>query len=147
MYTPSETYACFIKALQTYVDREGHGVQNILALEARISEGYMSQIMNRKRRAPFNTQVNLAAAAGYPYVEFLLSGQRFLTSRDKDLDFIDDGDINHIMHTVRPYFRELQKIKEILNSGEESLINALIGTVNGLHATLESQHKKKRTGS
>ena len=66
------------------------------------------------------------------------------------LDFIQIDDINHIMPTtIRPYFRELQMIKEILSSDQTHLKEALIGTLNGLYATFEQarDHKKKQDAS
>jgi len=146
MYTAEETYACFFKALQTFVKRSGYGSQTSLSIDVGITEGYMSQIMTRKRQAPFSMQVALAAAAGYSYVDFLLSGRRFLSSKDPGLDFVVKDDINHIMQTIHPYFRELQKIKEIFASGEKPAIDALTATVSGLHRGLEARHKKKQTG-
>ncbi len=59
------------------VSEEGYA-QNILAIESGKSEAYISQILNKKRNAPFKTQVILAKVCGYTYEDFLALGRRLL---------------------------------------------------------------------
>lgn len=49
-----------------------------IALNAKVSEAYISQIKTGKRKAGFNAQVKIANACGYDYILFLQRGKELL---------------------------------------------------------------------
>jgi len=80
--TIDPTYESFFKALCTVIERDWRGRKGVLAQEADISGGYLSDILSRKRKASFKKQSSLAIAAGYTYEDFIDLGQKLLAEED-----------------------------------------------------------------
>ena len=78
MIEKTETYQEFLFALKNRVKTEERGEQQRLAIEAKISEPYISQILSGVRKASFKAQVAIAIAAGYRYENFLKLGRDLL---------------------------------------------------------------------
>lgn len=66
--------------------KEGRGTQSILAAEVGKSGSYISQILNQKKKASFDTQVVLAEAVGYTYESFLALGRRLLSGESAECE-------------------------------------------------------------
>lgn len=82
--TIDPTYESFFIALCTVIERDWRGRKGVLAQEADISGGYLSDILSRKRKASFKKQNSLAIAAGYTYEDFIDLGQKLLAEEDPD---------------------------------------------------------------
>jgi len=70
----------FRAALDNYVERKGHGIQTFLAITTGLSEGHLSQVINRKKNPSFEAQVKIARALGHEYSEFLDMGENIISS-------------------------------------------------------------------
>ena len=77
MHPQAETiYSYFLTALRNKADEGGHGIQVSWALEIGKTPPTVNQIITGRTRAGFDTQIQLAAACGYNYIDFLLYGKR-----------------------------------------------------------------------
>ena len=77
-----KSYEYFLKALEHAKAEEGTGFQNRLALRIDRSEGYISQLFNRKSIASFNLQNEISEACGYEYDEFLNLGKSLILGKE-----------------------------------------------------------------
>ena len=82
--TIDPTYEAFFQALCKLIDEDWKGRKGVLAQEANISGGYLSDILNRKRKASFKKQTSLATATGYEYENFLALGRKLLAEDTPD---------------------------------------------------------------
>lgn len=96
-----------------------------------ISVGYLNHLLSPKHHRFF----------GQKTLKTLI--KVFQCSR---LDFIKFDDISHIMQGK--YFREMKKLREILESDQPELVEVLLGSINNLYNILEKSktHKKKQMG-
>jgi len=69
-------YVQFHLALKFIIKKRWKRRQRVLAIEAGISEGHLSDIVKNKKPASFKTQVALAEAAGFTYENFLALGRK-----------------------------------------------------------------------
>ena len=82
--TTDPTYEAFFQALCKLIDSDWKGRKGVLAQEANISGGYLSDILNRKRKASFKKQTSLATAIGYEYEDLLSLGRKLLAKETPD---------------------------------------------------------------
>jgi phage repressor protein C with HTH and peptisase S24 domain len=76
MESPVKLYEYFITALNDYASMKGYGVQRNIALQAGITEAFVSQIMAGTNRASAKTQASIAKACGFKTLEdMLVAGQ------------------------------------------------------------------------
>lgn len=80
-------YVQFRSALKFIIKKDWDRKQKVLAMEAGISEGHLSDIVKNKKPASFKTQVALAKAAGFSYENFLALGRKI--HMGDDLSFLD----------------------------------------------------------
>ena len=80
-------YVQFRLALKFIIKKDWDRKQKVLAMEAGISEGHLSDIVKNKKPASFKTQVALAKAAGFSYENFLDLVRKI--HMDDDLSFLD----------------------------------------------------------
>ena len=71
-------YQQFLKALKTLAKTDWYRKTGVLAQEAKISQGYLSHVINGKKQASYSIQVSIAEACGYSYEEFLQLGKSLL---------------------------------------------------------------------
>ncbi len=74
MDNTDRTYQYFLTALRHVLKDQIPALD--VALNADVSEPYISQIKTGKRQAGFNGQVKIANACGYEYLDFLLLGKQ-----------------------------------------------------------------------
>lgn len=71
-----KNYRYFLTALEFWAENEGWGAKTTLAAAVQKSLAFIGQILSHKNRASFATQVQLAEACGYSYLDFLNLGRR-----------------------------------------------------------------------
>lgn len=78
----SFAYEKFYAALKHVGERQGRGFQTNLAKQIGVSLGFINQVFKGEfKRAGFETQVKIASALGYDYLEFLEFGSRLITAQ------------------------------------------------------------------
>lgn len=93
----------FFTALD-YLSRDaGWGGQIALSIETKLSEGYISQIINRTRKPSFDAQVKIAKALSYNYTDFLDLGKKLIQQGSTPANIASDGkrvdiDLKDIAH-------------------------------------------------
>jgi len=116
---------CFRVALKNYVpDRGG---QSNLSLDAHISEGYISQIINGKRNNPSRrTMIKIAGALKTTYQDMIALGEKLRTGQGEmktaPIDAHDNESL--LSHTVKMQdirIAELQKSVDSLNERLQKL--------------------------
>lgn len=70
--------AYFLTALDHLSKNFEWGWQNALSIDTKISDGYISQIINKTRKPSFEIQVKIAKSLGYEYIDFLELGKRLI---------------------------------------------------------------------
>lgn len=78
MEKPDIVYSWFYEALKEAIKKNGRGFQSALAAHTGKTEGGISNITSGSKRAAFDTQVKIAEAAGYEYLEFLKRGRQLM---------------------------------------------------------------------
>jgi phage repressor protein C with HTH and peptisase S24 domain len=68
----------FRAALRYAVEKKGWGSRMELAINAGLSEGYISQIINDKRNPSFDVQRRIAKTFDFSYLDFLVLGKKIL---------------------------------------------------------------------
>lgn len=76
MESPVKLYEYFLSALNGYASKKGYGVQRNIALQAGITEAFVSQIMAGTNRASVKTQTAIAKACGFQTLENMLEAGR-----------------------------------------------------------------------
>ena len=82
MKTNDPTYNRFMQALQYVVEKDWHRKKSALAIDAGVSGGYLSEVLNGNKRASFLKQNDFVKACGYTYDDFLAIGESLLTGED-----------------------------------------------------------------
>lgn len=72
MESPVKLYGYFWQALNDYASSKGYGVQRNIALQAGVTEAFISQIMAGTNRASARTQAAIARACGFHSLEDML---------------------------------------------------------------------------
>ncbi len=72
MESPIKLYEYFWQALNDYASSKGYGIQRNIALQAGITEAFVSQIMAGTNKASARTQAAIARACGFPALEDML---------------------------------------------------------------------------
>ena len=72
MESPIKLYDFFLRALNDYASKKGYGVQRNIALQAGITEAFISQIMAGTNRASARTQAAISKACGFQTLEDML---------------------------------------------------------------------------
>ena len=72
MESPIKLYEFFLHALNDYAAIKGYGVQRSIALQAGITEAFVSQIMAGTNRASARTQAAISRACGFHTLEDML---------------------------------------------------------------------------
>lgn len=124
-------YGYFMRALKKCIG--DWGSQNRAAIDAEISDTYMSQIINGKKRASFDAQVAIAKAFKYEYVDFLKSGISLKERRAKKNKLSRDPEIIKI----------LDKVEIILKSKNLFIINHFKQCIDFLIEDIEKSDPEK----
>ena len=72
MESPTKLYEYFRQALNDYASSKGYGVQRNIAMQAGITEAFVSQIIAGTNKASARTQASIARACGFPALEDML---------------------------------------------------------------------------
>lgn len=94
-----DEYTFFLKALKWVAANDWKRQQGALADKANISSAFLSEIINKKKSAGFESQVAISKACGYQYEEFLSLGRKLL-SEDGDSGSQDRGGSTNLMNEV-----------------------------------------------
>lgn len=74
--TEEKAYSYFLTAFLHVLNVKYSAFE--IAISADVSEAYISQIKNQKRRAGFKGQVKISNACGYDYLDFLQLGRELI---------------------------------------------------------------------
>lgn len=166
MGNESEELRFFYAVLDRLIQETGWGGQVALSIGAHLSEGYLSQVINRKRRPSFDAQVKIANALGYQYIDFLLLGEKLLRSENPltPADFavmvreikefhslgqradisLRDVAAEHFMSGWPPEIREAcRTVKKILEAGEPTTAEALKMNIAAFAKLIDSQARNE----
>ena len=72
MESPGKLYEYFWQALNDYASSKGYGVQRIIAVQAGVTEAFISQIVAGTNKASARTQAAIARACGFHTLEDML---------------------------------------------------------------------------
>jgi phage repressor protein C with HTH and peptisase S24 domain len=72
MESPIKLYEYFWQALNDYATSKGYGVQRNIAMQAGVTEAFISQILAGTNKASARTQAAIARACGFPALEDML---------------------------------------------------------------------------
>jgi len=78
MESPTKLYEYFWKALNDYASSKGYGVQRNIAVQAGVTEAFISQILAGTNKASARTQAAIAGACGYSALEDMLQAGKTL---------------------------------------------------------------------
>lgn len=82
MESIESAYENFHVALRHLAEREGRGFQTFLSQKIGVSLGFINQVLKGEvKKAGFETQVKIANALGYDYLEFMKLGSRLIRER------------------------------------------------------------------
>jgi hypothetical protein len=122
MKRAKKEYEYFLKALELCLGQ--WGAQNRAAVGADVSDGYISQIVNRKKHASFDVQVAIARAFEYEYIDFLKMGMP--ENKHENLEIL----------------RLLEKSKVILTDGNEFISDSFKGAIK-MFEIFHKQYEKQ----
>ncbi|NOX34552.1 MAG: hypothetical protein GXP56_12620 [Deltaproteobacteria bacterium] len=102
MKTKDPIYKKFLATLKYEAKKNWYRQNNILAMEAGISSGSLTEILKENSKATFETREALARACGYEYEDFLEFGKELLAGKDKN----SLVSINPFVEIIREYIKE-----------------------------------------
>ena len=130
----ADTYDYFLAALSHTVKKMGRGAITTIAIEAGVSQGYLSQILNKKKakKAGFQAQLKIAKACGYSYEDFLMVGKKLL-EKGQEAETADDPPETKqqkpqppVGNVIRVYNNILERTGiELDAEGQEKLFNLI----------------------
>ncbi|SCY84372.1 hypothetical protein [Desulfoluna spongiiphila] len=151
MITNDPTYNRFLRALQRVVEKDWHRKKSVLALEAGISGGYLSEVLNGNKRASFDKQHAIVKACGYSYDDFLALGESLLAGEEpgslkksSDTSLTKDVPTKEVKAGKK---MEVEALKELLQHYKEELselrdeIRYLRGELKEARREAEAQDK------
>ena len=107
MESPKKLYEYFRQALNDYASSKGYGVQRNIALQAGITEAFVSQIIAGTNKASARSQAAIARACGFPALEDMLrAGKASMINVEAP-----DAELNLIIQVAA------QSENKILNAG------------------------------
>jgi transcriptional regulator with XRE-family HTH domain len=124
----------FQRALIHIVSQKGRGTQNSLSIDTKLSDAYISQIINEKRCPTPKVQIRIANALGMDYLDFLALGKK-LTGDRTDINLRDVAAARAGITEQASIYNKVDKYKviaevgEILDSGHDAVIGALVKNV------------------
>ena len=113
-----KSYDYFITALEHAKALDSVGFQNRLSLKIEKSEGYISQIFNRKTIASFNLQNEISEACGFDYDEFLALGKNL--SQGKEIGVRSESDaVTHLDPALQILQEALEETEVEINEKQK----------------------------
>ena len=86
----------------------------VIAIDAEVSEAYLSQIKRKKRAAGFQGQIKIANACGYDYIDFIQLGKNLLDAnkkesrKNKKSDTKKDSSSDELLQVYKQQLKELK---------------------------------------
>ncbi len=115
-----KSYDYFLKALEHTKTKDGTGFQNRLSFKIGRSEGYISQLFNRKSIASFNLQNEISEACGYEYDEFLALGKTLIIGKENQS--IDDSNVIHLDPAIQLLHEALEETGVEINDKQKQAV-------------------------
>ena len=81
MESPIKLYAYFRQALNDYASSKGYGVQRSIAVQAGVTEAFISQILAGTNKASARTQAAIARACGFHALEDMLQAGKSIQEK------------------------------------------------------------------
>ncbi|MEH0020842.1 MAG: hypothetical protein V6Z89_14395 [Desulfobacter sp.] len=137
-----KSYDYFITALEHAKALDSVGFQNRLSLKIEKSEGYISQIFNRKAIASFNLQNEISEACGFDYEEFLALGKNLSQGKESEVRSEADA-VNHLDPALQILHEALEESQvEISEKQKEACLEIIREELGKSNARIKDDIKK-----
>jgi len=124
MKTKDPIYRRFLKALKHEAKNNWLRQNNVLATDAKISSGSLTDILKENSKATYETRAALATACGYEYLEFLEFGKSLLENKKTALKNQETSP--PVGNIIRIYNNILKKTGvDLPPEGQEELFNII----------------------
>jgi len=136
--------AYFLTALDYLSKNFDWGWQNALSIDTKISDGYISQIINKTRKPSFDIQVKIAKSLGYDYIDFLELGKRLIKEGNDPSRLASIGKRNDILlsETSRKFKKNIPT-EPPQSSAYDMLLKSLMDQISGLKDTVKELKEER----